>query len=124
VVGLSDGSAVFDFLGFHFRRTRMVRRPTRWATKTWPSQRAKSSIRAKVKAVTAPRSRLQLPVEEIVAELNPILPGWGAYFRRAGSARQMSQIDHYVRLRVALLASKKRRRRGVSPWQLCRDAHW
>lgn len=124
VVGLSDGSAGFDFLGFHFRRTPMVRRPARWATKTWPSQRAKASIRAKVKAVTAPRSRLHLPVEEIVTELNPILRGWGAYFRRAGNARQMSQIDHYVRLRVALFASKKRRRRGVSPWQLCRDAQW
>lgn len=72
--------------------------------------------------MTAPRSRLHLPVEETVTELNPILRGWGAYFRRAGNARQMSQIHHYVRLRVALFASKKRRRRGVSPWQLCRDA--
>ncbi len=124
VVGLTDGSEGFDFLGFHFRRTPMVRRPGRRATKTWPSQRARASIRAKVKAVTAPRSRLHLPVEEIVTELNPILRGWGAYFRRAGNARQMSQIDHYVRLRVALFASKKRRRRGISPWQLCRDPGW
>ena len=124
VVSLSDGTDGFDFLGFHFRRTPMVRRPARRATKTWPSQRAKTSIRAKVKAVTAPRSRLHLPVEEIVAELNPILRGWGAYFRRPGNGRQMSQIDHYVRLRVALFASKKRRRRGVSPWQLCRDPRW
>lgn len=46
------------------------------------------------------------------------------YFRRAGNARQMSQIDHYVRLRVALFVSKKRRRRGISPWQLCRDQRW
>lgn len=124
VIGLADGSEGFDFLGFHFRRTPMLRRPERRATKTWPSQRARASIRAKVKAVTAPRSRLHLPVEEIVTELNPILRGWGAYFRRAGNARQMSQIDHYVRLRVALFASKKRRRRGISPWQLCRDQHW
>ncbi len=124
VVGLADGSEGFDFLGFHFRRTPMIRRPERRATKTWPSQRARASIRAKVKAVTAPRSRLHLPVEEIVAELNPILRGWGVYFRRAGNARQMSQIDHYVRLRVALFVSKKRRRRGISPWQLCRDQRW
>lgn len=124
VIGLADGSEGFDFLGFHFRRTPMIRRPERRATKTWPSQRARASIRAKVKAVTAPRSRLHLPVEEIVNELNPILRGWGAYFRRAGNARQMSQIDHYVRLRVALFASKKRRRRGISPWQLCRDQRW
>lgn len=79
VVGLSDGTAGFDFLGFHFRRTPMLRRrPGRGATKTWPSQRARTSIRARVKAVTAPRSRLGPPIEEIVAELNPILRGWGA----------------------------------------------
>jgi RNA-directed DNA polymerase len=124
VVGVADGRAGFDFLGFHFRRTPMVRRPGRRATKTWPSQRARKSVRAKIKAVTAPRSRLHLPVEEIVAELNPILRGWGAYFRRPGNGRQMSQIDHYVRLRVALFVSKKRRRRGVSPWQVCRDPRW
>lgn len=124
VVDLTDGTDGFDFLGFHFRRTPMVRRPGRQATKTWPSQRARKSVRAKVKAVTAPRSRLHLPVEEIVAALNPILRGWGAYFRRPGNGRQMSQIDHYVRLRVALFVSKKRRRRGVSPWQVCRDPRW
>ena len=43
VVGLSDGSAGFDFLGFHFRRTPMVRRPARRAAKTWPRQRPSES---------------------------------------------------------------------------------
>ena len=66
IVHLADG---FDFLGFHFRRTPMVRKPGRKATKTWPSRRAKKTIRAKIKAVTAPRSELRLPVEEIVKEL-------------------------------------------------------
>jgi RNA-directed DNA polymerase len=124
VVGLADGRAGFDFLGFHFRRTPMVRKPGRKATKTWPSRRAKKAIRAKIKAVTAPRSNLGLPVEEIVKELNPILRGWGAYFRRFGNGNQMTQIDRYVRLRLALFVSKKRRRRGTSPWQVCQDKAW
>jgi group II intron reverse transcriptase/maturase len=124
VVGLGDGSQGFDFLGFHFRRTPMVRKPGRKATKTWPSRRAKKTIRAKIKAVTAPRSKLRLPVEEIVKELNPILRGWGAYFRRFGNGDQMAQIDRYVRLRLALFVSKKRRRRGITPWQVCRDKAW
>lgn len=124
IVGLGDGSQGVDFLGFHFRRTPMVRKPERKATKTWPSRRAKKAIRAKIKAVTAPRSKLGLPVEEIVKELNPILRGWGAYFRRFGNGDQMSQIDRYVRLRLALFVTKKRRRRGISPWQVCRDRAW
>ena len=74
--------------------------------------------------MTAPRAKLSLSVEEIVKELNPIIRGWGVYFRRTGNARQMSQIDRYARLRVALFASKKRRRRGITPWQLCRDTTW
>jgi group II intron reverse transcriptase/maturase len=124
VVDARDGSQGFDFLGFHFRRTPMVRKPKRLATKTWPSGKAKKAIRAKIKAVTAPRSKLALPVEEIVKELNPILRGWGAYFRRFGNGDQMTQIDRYVRLRLALFVSKKRRRRGVSPWQVCSDKAW
>lgn len=123
-VNVSDGSQGFDFLGFHFRRTPMVRKPERLATKTWPSRRAKRAVRAKIKAVTAPRGKLGLPVEEIVKELNPILRGWGAYFRRYGNGDQMAQIDRYVQLRIALFVTKKRRRRGISPWQVCRDRAW
>lgn len=44
--------------------------------------------------------------------------------RRFGNADQMTQIDRYVRLRLALFVSKKRRRRGISPWQVCRDRAW
>lgn len=36
----------------------------------------------------------------------------------------MTQIDRYVRLRLALFVTKKRRRRGISPWQVCRDKAW
>ena len=36
----------------------------------------------------------------------------------------MAQIDRYVRLRLALFVSKKRRLRGISPWQVCRDKAW
>jgi group II intron reverse transcriptase/maturase len=124
VVDVSDGRQGFDFLGFHFRRTPMVRRPKRLATKTWPSRRAKKALRAKIKAVTAPRAKLSQPVEEIVNELNPILRGWSAYFRRFGNGGHLAQIDRYVRLRLALFVSKKRRRRGISPWQVCRDKAW
>jgi group II intron reverse transcriptase/maturase len=124
VVDVKDGRQGFDFLGFHFRRTPMVRKPQRLATKTWPSRRAKKALRAKIKAVTAPRAKLSQPVEEIVNELNPILRGWSAYFRRFGNGGHLAQIDRYVRLRLALFVSKKRRRRGISPWQVCRDKAW
>ncbi len=78
----------------------------------WPSGRALASIRAKANAITAPRSRLKWPIGELVAELNPVLRGWGNYFRWGNSARKFSQVDEYVRERLALFDSKKRQKRG------------
>ena len=64
---MTHGSQGFDFLGFHFRYLPSWRNRQRWVARCWPSQRAMKSIRAKVKEVTAPRARLQLPVEDIVS---------------------------------------------------------
>ena len=69
-------------------------------------------VRDRVKAITAPRHRLQEPVEPLVAELNLVLRGWGAYFRVGNASRQFAQVDRYVRERLALFLSKKAGRRG------------
>jgi hypothetical protein len=50
----------------------------------------------------------QEPIRALVTELNPKLQGWGNYFRNGNSARKFSQIDLYVRERLALVDSKKR----------------
>ena len=107
VVCVADGSQGFDFLGFHFRYLPSWRNRRRRVARCWPSQRAMKSIRARVKEVTAPRARLHLPVEDIVKELNPIVRGWGAYFRRPGASRQLAQIDRYVVRRLELFVRKK-----------------
>jgi RNA-directed DNA polymerase len=54
------------------------------------------------------RSRLKWPIRELVDELNPVLRGWGNYFRRGNSREKFNQIDSYVRERLALFDSKKR----------------
>jgi hypothetical protein len=71
-----------------------------------------ASIRAKIKAITAPRSRLKEPIEALVTELNPVLRGWANYFRGGNSSRKFAQVDRYVHERLALFDSKKRQRRG------------
>ncbi len=106
--GRADG---FDFLGFHQRLVKS-HRYGKWYCQRWPSGRAMASIRAKVQAITAPRSRLKWPIGDLVAELNPVLRGWGNYFRWGNSARKFSQIDEYVGERLALFDSKKRQQRG------------
>ncbi len=111
IVNLIDGTDGVDFLGFHLRLVRSPRYK-RWYCQRWPSGRAMASIRAKVKEITAPRARLKLPIGVLVAELNPVLRGWGNYFRWGNSSRKFSQIDSYVQERLALFDSKKRQRSG------------
>ena len=79
-------------------------------------------VRERIKAITAPRPRLLEPVDRLIAELNPVLRGWGAYFRVGNAGPQFSQIDNYVRERLALFLSKKQRRSGRNwkehfPWE-------
>jgi group II intron reverse transcriptase/maturase len=111
IVDLREGVDGFDFLGFHLRLVRSWRR-RRWYCQCWPSRRAMASIRAKIKAITAPRSRLKEPIEALVTELNPVLRGWANYFRGGNSSRKFAQVDRYVHERLALFDSKKRQRRG------------
>lgn len=111
IVNLSDGADGVDFLGFHLRLVRS-QRYKRWYCQRWPSGRAMASIRAKVRGIAAPRARLKLPIGVLVAELNPVLRGWGNYFRWGNSSRKFSQIDSYVQERLALFDSKKRQRSG------------
>jgi hypothetical protein len=66
----------------------------------------------KVKEITAPRWRLKQPIGALLAELNPVLRGWGNYFRWGNSARKFSRIDSYVQERLALFDSKKRQKSG------------
>jgi group II intron reverse transcriptase/maturase len=122
VVCLADGQQGFDFLGFHFRWLRSWRNRARWVARLWPSQRSLKAIRAKVKEVTAPRAKLHRPVEDIVKELNPIVRGWGAYFRRVGTSRQMAQIDRYVVRRLELFVRKKHH--WVRAWETSADRAW
>jgi hypothetical protein len=82
-----------------------------------------ASIRTKVKAITAPRSRLKHSIGVLVAELNPVLRGWGNYFRWGNSSRKFSQIDSYVQERLALFDSKKRQKRGRR-WGTEDDQAW
>ena len=81
------------------------------------------SIRVKVKAITAPRFRLTQPIGVLVTELNPVLRGWGNYFKWGNSTRKFSQIDSYVQARLALFDSKKRQKRGRR-WGTVHTAAW
>ena len=106
IVHLARRVEGFDFLGFHHRMRESWKRPGRWYLQKWPSPRAMASIRGKIRNRTD-RRYARLPLEQVVADLNPVLRGWGAYFRYGNSAAKFGQIDGYVNARLAILASTK-----------------
>jgi len=113
IVCVKDGAQGFEFLGFHHRMVESrTRRGHYWMHK-WPSPRAMASIRAKVRDLTAPR-QIGLPLDAVVEQLNPVLRGWGAYFRQGNSSAKFGAVDSYVHERMAILASRKHRRAGFN----------
>lgn len=111
IVELTRGAEGFDFLGFHLRKVESWKRKGCWYLQRWPSVRAMSNIRAKVRYGTR-RQLVGVDIQTVVEYLNPVLRGWGSYFRHGNSARKFSQIDSYVHERLAILASNKHGRSG------------
>ena len=89
MVHLGGGAGGFDFLGFHHRLRLSHRWKGRWYLLRWPSSRAMSSVRSKVRSLTT-HNYASLPMEAVVDRLNPVLPGWGAYLRHGNSSERFS----------------------------------
>ena len=114
VVDLREGREGLDFLGCHFRarmsgRLWEQRRIIRYYLHRWPSQRAMKRLREKVHARTG-RNRVGADIREVIADLNPLLRGWGNYFRTGNAAVKFRQADRYVAWRLKRLLIKKRGR--------------
>ena len=114
VVDLREGREGLDFLGCHFRarmsgRLWDQRRIVRYYLHRWPSQRAMARLRAKVRDRTG-RNRVGMDIRAVIADLNPILRGWGNYFRTGNAAKKFRQADWYVVHRLFRLMVKKRGR--------------
>lgn len=66
---LYDGEEGFDFLGHH--------------------------LHERVRELT-PRRRCHEDTREVIVDLNPVLRGWGNYFRTGNAAKQLNPVDSYV----------------------------
>ena len=113
IVCLRLGREGFDFLGFHHRMVESRKYRGRFYLQKWPSDRAMASIRAKVRERTA-RHYCGQSLEQVVNHLNPVLRGWGEYFRYGNSSGKFSAIDSHVHQRLAKLASVKVGRSGTN----------
>ena len=122
---LTDGREGFDFLGCHFHARvsgRLLERGIRrYYLQRWPSRRSMVRVREKVKVQTG-AGRAGTDIRATIARLNPILRGWGAYFRTGNAADKFLEIDRYAawRLRRLLVRRHGRHLRSVQADQWTR----
>ena len=114
VVDLREGREGLDFLGCHFRarmsgRLWEQKHIVRYYLHRWPSQRAMNRLRDKVRVRTG-KNRVGRDIREVIADLNPVLRGWGNYFRTGNAAVKFRQADEYVEWRLRRLMIAKRGR--------------
>ncbi len=119
VVDLTEGREGLDFLGCHFHARvsgkLLERGIRRYYLQRWPSQAAMKRVRQRIKALTG-RGRVGTDIREVISWLNPILRGWGNYFRTGNAAIRFNQIDWYVVGRLRGLM-RKRYGRNLRPGQ-------
>jgi RNA-directed DNA polymerase len=111
----------FDFLGCHLRKRLSGRiweqkRKRLYFLHRWPSRRAMVRVRQRVKEFT-PKSRCHADLRQVIADINPVLRGWGNYYRTGNAAQKFVSVDDYVvgRLRTLCVARKGRNLRAGEP---------
>lgn len=100
MVDLRRGKEGFTLLGCYIRKRRSVqRKPHCHYVQRWPSPKAMERIRERINEMTQPGSRSK-DVKELIGKLNPVLHGWGNYFKTGNSDRKFNQVDKYVCFRL------------------------
>jgi RNA-directed DNA polymerase len=128
VVDLSNGREGFDYLGCHFRarmsgRLWEQKRIVRYYLHRWPSQRAMKRLREKIHDRTD-RRHAGMDIREVIADINPVVRGWGNYFCTGNAAAKFREIDDYVVGRLRRLMILKRGR-NLRPGQANQwDEQW
>jgi RNA-directed DNA polymerase len=96
----------FEFLGYKIKRGKALRLPASkirsevrsGALYAYP--REKSVCRFKDQVRQRTKRRVPLRTRELIAELNPVLRGWGEYYKRAHVRKLFHQLDGWVRRRI------------------------
>jgi group II intron reverse transcriptase/maturase len=109
IVELGLGKQGFVFLGCylrvvlsHFKRREYLFR--------WPAPRAMKRIRGRIRELTDRRRWSGMKnIKEVIGLSNPVLRGWGNYFRTGNASLKFQQVDRYVNERLVRLIYRHRR---------------
>ena len=104
IADMREKCEYFEFLGYHFERTRNTNQIKRWPRKQ-SLKKCKDTIRKKTR-----RSNKD-SIEDIIAYLRPNLVGWYAYFKHS-TVSAMRDVDKFTRRRLRSILAKYNRKKG------------
>jgi len=111
----------FEFLGYKIKRGRKLQLPSSkigsgarsGALYAYPREKSIRRFMDQVRQRT--KRRVPLKTEQLIAELNPLLRGWGEYFKRAHVRKLFNRLDRWIVRRIWSHRFKRWRCRG---WKL------
>lgn len=97
----------FVFLGCHHQVVRSVFSRRNYLFR-WPSPKAMNKVRESVRELTDRRRRAGVKdIRDVIRDLNPVLRGWGNYFRTGNASDCFRTIDRFVEQRLHQLLKKR-----------------
>jgi len=118
MVDLRRGKGSFVFLGCTIRKKRSIlRNPRAYYMHRWPSPKATKRLRDRVREITGKRASGE-DVKQVIAKLNPVLRGWGNYFRSGTTSREFLKMDSFVYERLVRWLHRRGGQRAT------RRVHW
>lgn len=116
IVHLTEG---FDFLGFHVRRYRTSRRKRNEILLVKPSQESVQAFRNRLREEWF---RLHgQNATTVVKRLNPIIKGWGNYFRVSNAGETFHDLDDWMFQREVRYAKRQHPQKG---WTWQKQRYW
>ncbi|MCZ6691227.1 MAG: group II intron reverse transcriptase/maturase [Planctomycetota bacterium] len=114
LVELGVGKDGFTFLGCHLKVMRSIFKGKAYLYR-WPSSKSMKTIRSRIRELTDWRRQARVKdIRAMIRDLNPVLRGWGTYFRTGNASPKFCAVDRFVRERLFRILTKRgsqRRRR-------------
>ncbi len=112
IIELKEKGASLDFLGYTFRYDRDKYGGRYRYMNVFPSQKSVKREREKLREMTS-STQCYKPLPQLIAEVNRHLVGWKNYYQYGYSRKALRDINHYIRLRLAIHL----RRRSQRPYR-------
>jgi len=114
VVHLREEGSTLDFLGYTFRYDRDLHGRASRYLNMFPSEKALTREREKLREMTSPRYGWK-PIPLLIEELNWHLRGWKNYFSQGYPRVALREINSYIRHRLTAHLQRRSQRRYRPP---------